>query len=100
MLCAGIWAAGQMNVDRLVERQSRVEVFDQRQPVPFGVAKREFATHVSGAGDDAATDRASGGFQAERLYRRDGLPEPRSRDVRDQQILPYRQPQRAGSETL
>ena len=97
VLGAGVGTAGQMDIDRLIERQPRVEIVDQRQPVTLRIGECEFATDIPGAGDHSATDRARRDLQAKRLDRRAGLGEPGFRDIGDQQVLPHRQPQRPGA---
>src|SRR5215471_7564711 len=57
MLRAGMVAAGQMNIDRRVERNARLAPGSDVVGMTFGVRGREFAARVSGARDEAGTDR-------------------------------------------
>ncbi len=79
VLGAGIGAAGKIDVERHVEREPRVEILDQRQPVPLGVGEREFAADIAGAGDEPGAHRAGLGHQAERLDLRREPPATSSR---------------------
>ena len=58
MLGAGVRAAGEMDVDRLIEGEFFLEVIGEFAGVFFGVGGREFAIGVAGAGDEAAADVA------------------------------------------
>src|SRR5205823_14782990 len=58
VLRAGIRAAGQMHVERLVERDRCLEPFGEPERLALGVGQGELAAGVAGAGDEAAADRA------------------------------------------
>ena len=91
MLRAGIRAAGEMDVDRAVER---TRVSHQRAivlGVALGIGQREPAAGIAGAGDEPGADRI-------RLGRRDRAPRSPPRRLRlvrrhagDQQVLPDRE---------
>src|SRR3984893_49619 len=53
VLGAGVMAAGEMDVDRLIESDARLAPVGDRRGVPLGVGEREFAARVAGAGDGA-----------------------------------------------
>ena len=67
MLRAGMVAAGQMNVDRRVERDARLAPLRDLFGMALGVGGGEFAAGVAGAGDQAAADRVGLDGEAERL---------------------------------
>src|SRR5437763_8378912 len=56
VLSAGIGAAGQVNIDRLVERQACIEMIDQRRAMALCVAEGEFAAQIPGARDHTAAN--------------------------------------------
>ena len=69
MLRAGMMAAGEMDVDRPVELDTRLAPARDLLGVALGVGGREPAAGVAGAGDEAGADRARLGGQAELLDR-------------------------------
>ena len=92
MLRAGIRAAGEVNVHRLVEFQLLFQMLDQRQRMAFGVGLRIFAIGIARAGDDAAgnvrlPDAEAGFFQRVLERRHIGVGH-----VGNDEILPDRQP--------
>src|SRR3989442_8115791 len=66
VLRAGIRAAGEMNVERRVDLEARIEMVGDREGVALGVARRELATGVASAGDDSGANRGDLGAQADR----------------------------------
>ena len=54
VLRAGVRAAGQVNVDRLVKLDALFEIVGQFDRVAFGVRRREFAVGIARAGDQPA----------------------------------------------
>ena len=57
VLRAGMMAAGQMNIDRRVERDARLAPARDGLGVALGVGRGELAAGVAGAGDKAGADR-------------------------------------------
>src|SRR6476646_2419632 len=51
MLCARVMAAGEMNVDRRIERNTRLTPGGDLCGVPLGVGGGELAAGIAGAGD-------------------------------------------------
>src|SRR5258708_29933376 len=68
MLRAGMRAAGEMDIERLVERQPGVEMLDERRGVALGVARRKLTSRVAGAGDDTAAQVARRPIEPKGLY--------------------------------
>ena len=66
VLRAGMMAAGQMDVERLVDGDARFQPIDQFRGVALGVAGGELAAGVAGAGDQPAAERRGSPVQAER----------------------------------
>src|SRR5256885_11559954 len=56
VLRTGIRATGEMNVERRVDREARIEVIGDREGVALGVARRELAAGIAGAGDDSGAN--------------------------------------------
>src|SRR4029077_5976942 len=71
MLRAGIRAAGEMNIERLIERNAALAPMRDRFGMPFGVGHGETATGIAGAGDETGADR--GRFGRERGRRNGGF---------------------------
>ena len=67
MLRAGMMAAGQMDVDRRVERDARFAPARDLLGMALGVGGGEFAAGIAGAGDEAGADRIGLDGKAERL---------------------------------
>src|SRR5262249_13791184 len=57
VLGAGVVAAGEVDVDRPVERNARLAPRRDLLGVPLGVGGRELAADIAGAGDEAGADR-------------------------------------------
>ena len=57
MLRAGMMAAGEMDIDRRVERNARLAPAAISSACRFGVGGREFAAGIAGASDEAGADR-------------------------------------------
>src|SRR5262249_31742983 len=69
MLRTGMVAAGQMNIDRRVERNARLAPGGDVLGVTFGVGGREFAARVSSARDETGTERIRMDGKIQRLDR-------------------------------
>ena len=100
MLGAGIRAAGQMNVDRLVEGDAFIQMIADGQRVALRVGEREFAAGIAGAGDETAANIADLRGEPERLDLGDRVRDLGIRHIGQDQILPDRQAQRAGAMPL
>ena len=98
MLRAGMMAAGEMDVDRRVERDARLAPARDVLGVALGVGGCELAAGVAGAGDQAGADRVRLGGEPERLDRGLGACSLLVGDAGDQQVLPDRQPDLAVAE--
>lgn len=94
VLGAGMRAAGEVDVDRLVERDAFVEMLGQRHRVALGVGGGEFAAGIAGAGDQRAANGGGAPIEAEGDYRVLGLVELGRRDASDNEVLPDREPDR------
>ena len=55
-----IRTAGQMNIERLIDREPRIDMVGDLQRVTFCVCEGEFAARVAGAGDQAGANSAGG----------------------------------------
>ena len=66
VLGAGMVAAGQVDVDRLVERDARLAGARDLLGVALGVGGGELAAGIAGAGDEASADRVRVGGEPER----------------------------------
>ena len=71
VLGARMMAAGEMDVDRQVDRDARLEIVGEPQRMALGVGGGELAAGIAGAGDQAAADRARLDAEAQRLDRGD-----------------------------
>ena len=89
-----------MNVERLVEVDPRIEIIGDLERMALGVAERKFAPDIAGAGDQTGAYRARGCRQAQRFDLADRGADLGLRNIRDQQVLPDRQPQCAGAMPL
>src|SRR5262249_2827743 len=98
MLRAGMVAASQMNIDRRVERNARLAPGSDVVGMTFGVRGREFAARVSGARDEAGTDRIRLEGKPQRFDPLLRLSNLFGRTAGDEKILPDRQPQIAVAE--
>ena len=67
MLRAGMMTAGQMNVDRRVERDARFAPARDLLGMALGVGGGELAAGIAGAGDQAGADGIGLDGKAERL---------------------------------
>ena len=67
MLRAGVMAAGQMDIDRRVERDARLAPARDLLGVALGVGSGEFAAGIAGAGDEAGADGIGRDGEAERF---------------------------------
>ena len=67
MLRAGMMAAGEMDVDRRVERDPRLAPARDLLGVALGVGGGELAAGIAGAGDKARADRVGLDGEAERF---------------------------------
>ena len=93
-------AAGEMDVDRQVDRHARFEIVGEPQRMALGVRGRELAAGIAGAGHQAAPDGARLDAQAQRIDGGDADADVAVGDVGDQQVLPHREPERAAAEAL
>src|SRR5205814_9147131 len=89
-----------VQVVRRVEGDGAIEVIGDRERVPLGVARGEFAAAVAGAGNDAGARLAYLGGEAELGERRLQLGSSRGCDVRDDDVLPDGKSQRAAAVAL
>ena len=69
MLRAGMMAAGQMDVDRCVERNARLAPARDLLGMALGVGGGELAAGIAGAGDETGADRIGFDGKAERFDR-------------------------------
>ncbi len=67
VLGAGMVATGEMDVDRQVDRDPRLEIVGESQRMALGIGGGELAAGIAGAGDQAAADRARLDAQTERI---------------------------------
>ena len=67
MLRAGVMAAGQMDVDRRVERDARFAPARDLLGMALGVGSRELAAGIAGTGDQAGADGVGLDGETERL---------------------------------
>src|SRR5579875_3613560 len=86
-----------MNIDRLVERQLRLEMVGQRQRMALGVGKRKFASGIACTSDQPAAHGACISAEANRLDLGDRGSNLGLGNVRTEQVLPYGEPQSAGA---
>ena len=98
MLRAGVMAAGQMDVDRRVERDAVLAPGSDVLGMLLGVGGCELAAGISGACDETGAHRARLGRQSERGDAVAGARDVLIRHAGDQQVLPHRQPQVAVAE--
>src|ERR687888_632021 len=70
VLRAGVRAAGEVHIDRRIQRYRALEVIADGERMPLGVTRRELAAGVAGAGDDAGARRAHARIQPQRRERR------------------------------
>ena len=74
VLCAGIRAAGEVDVEGYIDVEAGIEMVGQRQPVPLRVGEREATTGIAGAGDEAGAQRigarskSGGGDGGDRVF--------------------------------
>ena len=95
VLRTGIRAAGEMNVERRVDLQARIEMIGDCESVALGIARRELAARIAGAGDDSGTNRRCLGTQADCRQGHRHRSAIGFRDVRYDQVLPWREANRA-----
>ena len=93
-------ATREVQVHRGVETQRRIEVLAERESMALGVARREFAAGVAGAGDDAGARRARTGGQLQGGECSLDLGLSRALNIGDDDVLPHGEPQRAAAEAL
>src|SRR5206468_3557567 len=91
MLRARVGAAGEMDVDGLIQLHGPVQVRAERDSLAFGVSRGPFATGVARAGDEAAENVR--GFMVEADAHELALHgfDEAVRNVGQQKILPRRQ---------
>ena len=85
-------AAGEMDVDRRVERDARLAPARDLLGVALGVGGGELAAGIAGAGDEAGADGVGLDGEAERFDPRLRRLELCGRHAGDQQVLPDREP--------
>src|SRR3990172_3661890 len=90
MLRAGMMAAGEMDIDRRVERNAGLTPGRDLIGVALGVGGSEFATGIAGGGDQAGADGIGFDSETERLDLRLRFFELLRRHTGNQQILPDR----------
>ncbi len=98
MLGAGVMAAGQMDVDRRVERHARLAPARNFFGVALGVGGRELAAGIAGAGDEAGADGIGVDGETERFDLLGRCGKLFRRHAGDQQVLPDGEPQIAVAE--
>ena len=98
MLRAGMMTAGQMNIDRRVERNAGFAPARDLLGVALGVGGGKLAAGIAGAGDEAGADGVGLDGKAERFDALLRLRELLGRHAGDQQILPDREAQIAVAE--
>src|ERR1700733_5763851 len=91
MLRARVMAAGQMNVDRRVERDAGVAPPCDVLRVALGVGSGTLAAGIAGASDQAGADGVGGNRKAKRLDARRGSGKIFAGDAGEQKILPNRE---------
>src|SRR5256885_744390 len=97
MLRAGVRAAGQVNVDRLVKLDTLFEIVGQFKRVAFGVRRRELAIGIASASDQSTAQVRLLPVQShfhERLF--DSF-DKRVGEVRNDEILPDGEPDFTGA---
>src|ERR1700730_10111098 len=67
MLRAGMMTAGQMNIDRRVERNASLAPARDLLGVAFGIRRRKLAAGIAGAGNEAGADGIGVDCETERL---------------------------------
>src|SRR5436190_11161181 len=97
MLCTGMRAAGEVDVDGNIKRQSLVESVGDLRRVPLGVGGGEPAAGVARAGHDATADVGGRMEQSELIDFLLHDVDLMDGDVSDEQILPDREAQVAAS---
>jgi hypothetical protein len=88
MLGARVTAAGEVDVDRLVELEPLFDVVGDLERVALGVGGGVFAAGIAGAGDQSGPRTAGPPVETDRLDTRLGFCQPVVRNVGDQQVLP------------
>src|SRR6202047_153050 len=88
MLRAGMMAAGQVDIDRLIESYPSLAPIRDGLGVGFGVGGRKPAAGRAGAGYEPGPDRRCPPFEAGLFRRRFGPFQAPFRNSRDQQVLP------------
>ena len=97
VLGAGVRAAGEVDVHRLVERHARVEPAHELDGVALGVGAGELAIGAAGAGDEAALQVRLPPIEPDLEQRLLGGLDIGVADVRQDEVLPDGQPDLAGS---
>src|SRR5215469_9656496 len=98
MLGAGVVASGEMDVDRIVERDAAFAPARDLLGVPLGVGGGELATDIAGAGHESCANRVRTGGEAERFDARLRRLHALRAHARDDQVLPDREPNVAVAE--
>ena len=92
MLRAGMMAAGEVDIDRRIERDARLAPERDILGMTLGIGRRELAADIAGAGNQPGTDRVGFDRQAERFDFRLRRLQFVARYARNQQVLPDRKP--------
>ena len=98
MLRAGMMAAGEMDVDRRVERDARLAPARDLLGVALGIGGGELAAGIAGAGDEAGANRVGLVARPSASIRACAAVELVRRHAGDQQVLPDREPDIAVAE--
>jgi hypothetical protein len=93
MLRTGVRAPGKVDVDRLVELHAPFEILREREGLALGVGGGPLAARVAGAGHESAGDVGRLVVQAEAHQLAFHRLDKRIRHVRQQEILPRREPE-------
>src|SRR3990170_367388 len=98
MLRAGMMAAGEMDIDRLIDRDALLAPCGDCLGVPLGVGGGEPAAAIAGAGDEARANRAGADREPDCLDCRGYCVDFIVGHAREQKVLPDREPDIAVAE--
>lgn len=100
VLGAGVGATGDVEIDRMVEGDVRIDGAGEGDGVGFGVGRGEAAAPISGAGDGSAEDGSGGDIEAGGLEGGLGGGEIFSGDVGQEKVLPDSKAEVTGAELV
>src|SRR6266702_4026119 len=100
MLRTGVWAAGDVQVDRLLNLEAFVEQACERNSMRFRIGGSITAASVSGARDRSTEHATCGEVEPDSQYCLLRGIEVLLRDVGNHEVLPHRQPNLAAAEAV